>query len=91
LTLRVRLSPPIPPNQVLSVVAQQLHALQSALRTCAERVVFEGREMRVLPGCGVFVTMNPGYAGRTELPDNLKVSKGACLFLDKQLSLQCSS
>lgn len=58
--------------EVLSVVAVQVKSVMDAIRLKKKLFDFMGDEIPLVPTVGIFITMNPGYAGRTELPENLK-------------------
>lgn len=58
--------------EVLSVVSVQVKSVLDAIKTKKKKFDFMGEYITLIPTVGMFITMNPGYAGRTELPENLK-------------------
>jgi dynein heavy chain 1 len=59
-------------ERILSAVSQTILTIQTGLRENNLKVELLGRAVTLNVNLGIFVTMNPGYAGRSNLPENLK-------------------
>ncbi|NXA70989.1 DYH9 protein, partial [Mohoua ochrocephala] len=75
--------------EVLSVVAVQVKSVQDAIREKKKSFNFLGEDINLVPSVGIFITMNPGYAGRTELPENLKALFRPCAMVVPDFELVC--
>lgn len=59
-------------ERMLSACSQQILVIQTGLRERQSKIELMGKDVKLNPQVGSFVTMNPGYAGRSNLPENLK-------------------
>nr|CAH7754609.1 unnamed protein product [Callosobruchus chinensis] len=75
--------------EVLSVVAVQVKIIQDAIKDKKKTFFFLGADIGLVPTVGLFITMNPGYAGRTELPENLKALFRPCAMVVPDFALIC--
>jgi dynein heavy chain len=74
----------------LSVVAAQVQAITDAKKQKLNLFWFpnETSKIRLVQACAYFITMNPGYAGRQELPENLKVLfRGVTMMLPNRQTI----
>ncbi|KAL8271990.1 hypothetical protein Esti_004114 [Eimeria stiedai] len=77
-------------ERILSAVSEQILTIQVGLREGKKEIDLLGKSTKLNTNVGIFVTMNPGYAGRSNLPDNLKqlFREVAMIQPDKQLIAQ---
>ena len=73
--------------EVISVVAMQVLSIVNAQRAHQSPFSFMGQIIPCSMEAGIFITMNPGYAGRTALPDNLKALMRPVAMMAPDLNL----
>jgi dynein heavy chain len=77
--------------EVLSVCSVQFKAVCDGVKADNERITIEGDEISLDPTVGVFITMNPGYLGRSELPEGLKALFRPITVMVPDLVLICEN
>eukprot|EP01041_Mallomonas_annulata_P001785 gene1785-3464_t len=77
--------------EVLSVCTVQFKSVCDGVKAEAARIVIESDEVTLDPTCGAFITMNPGYLGRSELPEGLKALFRPITVMVPDLVLICEN
>jgi dynein heavy chain len=77
--------------EVLSVVSAQVMTILQALKAKQTRFDFMSENIRIFNTVGMFITMNPGYAGRTELPESLKALFRPCAMVVPDFTMICEN
>eukprot|EP00916_Digyalum_oweni_P005776 GHVL01010034.1.p1 GENE.GHVL01010034.1~~GHVL01010034.1.p1 ORF type:complete len:2742 (+),score=421.27 GHVL01010034.1:35-8227(+) len=77
--------------EVLSVCSVQFKSVVDAIKAKSSRFLLQGTEINLDPTCGAYITMNPGYLGRSELPEGLKALFRPITVMVPDMELICEN
>jgi dynein heavy chain len=76
---------------VLSVCSVQYKCVTDAIKAGVKRFIIQETEVALDPSNGAYITMNPGYIGRAELPEGLKALFRPITVVVPDLELICQN